>query len=182
MGSLRPGPVTTVDCPAIPAQDARDLYRVQDEWLRLDFDSDVDYTRLIVRRELNVYVRLFWCGKGRPGRELTIARLFGEDGRVGASSQLAPVAGAQPLDHVVFRYHTYVPIRVPKGPTMPVGSPEQGGDYDLRRPADDLCLSVGGGDMVGNHGESTPLVYPAAAVRAAGHRARQPASRQRIGL
>jgi len=28
-----------------------------------------------------------------------------------------------------------------------------------RHPADDLCLSVGGGDMLGNHGESTPAVY-----------------------
>jgi hypothetical protein len=167
MGTLRPGSVAAIDGVAISAKDAHALYRVRDEWVRFDFDSDMDYARLIRRRALNVYVWVRWCGKGGPGRELTIARVFGEDGRVDASSRLAPVLSPQPESPVVFRYHTYVPVRVPKGPVMPPGSPEQGGDYDLRYPADDLCLSVGGGDMAGNHGESTLAVYPRDVLRSA---------------
>lgn len=166
MGALRPGRVTPVDGMSIPAVDARALYRLRDfDWFRLDFDSDTDYARVIRRRELNVYVRLRWCGDGLPGRELTTARLFGDDGRVSASSRLLPVSGSPPGSPVVFRYHTYVPVHLPRGPVMPAGSPDQGGDYDLRRPVDDLCVSVGGGDMVGNHGESKPAVYSAEVVR-----------------
>ena len=56
MGNLRPGPVTALDGTAIPAKDARALYRARDEWMRFDFESDIDYARLIRRRELNVYV------------------------------------------------------------------------------------------------------------------------------
>ncbi|WP_079520275.1 hypothetical protein [Luteibacter sp. 22Crub2.1] len=160
MGTLRHVSVAGIDGKAMPVPDVRSLHNVQGEWMRFDFDSDIDYARLVRRRELNVYVRLRWCGKGKAGRELTTARLFGDDGRVTASSRLAPVPARQPGSPIVFRYHTYVPVRVPKGPVMPPGSPEQGGDYDLRHPADDLCLSVGGGDMVGNHGESTLAVYP----------------------
>jgi hypothetical protein len=159
MGTLRPGPASAIDGKAISLADARSLHYVRDEWMRFDFDSDMDYARLIRRRELNVYVRVRWCGNELQGRELTIARLFGEDGRVGASSRLLPEPSTQPGSPVAFRYHTYVPVRVPKGPVMPPGSPDQGGDYDLRHPADDLCLSVGGGDMFGNHGESTLAVY-----------------------
>ena len=166
MGNLRPGRATPIDGMSIPTVDARALYRIRDlDWLRFDFDSDTDYARVIRRRELNVYVRLRWCGGGLPGRELTTARLFGDDGRVSASSRLLPVSGSPPGSPVVFRYHTYVPVHLPRGPVMPAGSPDQGGDYDLRRPVDDLCVSVGGGDMVGNHGESKPAVYSAEGVR-----------------
>jgi hypothetical protein len=166
MGALRPGPVTAIDGKAMPVTDARSLHNVRGAWMRFDFDSDMDYARLIRRRELNVYVRVRWCGNEVPGRELTTARLFGEDERVGASSRLVPLPTVQPMTSTIFRYHTYVPVHVPKGPAMPPGSPEQGGDYDLRHPSDDLCLSVGGGDMIGNHGESTILVYPAGVVSA----------------
>jgi len=165
MGTLRHGSVTAIDDKAMPVTDASSLHNVRNEWMRFDFDSDIDYARLIRRRELNVYVRLRWCGKGQAGRELTTASLFGDDGRVSASSRLAPVPARQPGSPIVFRYHTYVPVRVPPGPVMPPGSPEQGGDYDLRHPADDLCLTVGGGDMVGNHGESTLVVYSRDALR-----------------
>lgn len=160
MGTLRGGPVAGVDGVALPAKDARALYRVEDDWTRFDFESDMDYAQLIRRREVNVYVRVRWCGKDVPGRELTIARLFGEDGRVGKSSRLAPVPASEPKTSTVFRYHTYIPVRIPAGPVMPPGSPEQGGDYDFRNPSDDVCLTVGGGDMLGNHGESAPAVYP----------------------
>jgi hypothetical protein len=160
MGTLRPGPVTAIDGKAMPVTDARSLRNVRDEWMRFDFDSDMDYARLIRRRELNVYVRVRWCGRGGLGRELTTARLFGQDGRVDAANRLEPVPAGQPMTSTVFRYHAYVPVRVPKDPVMPPGRPDQGGDYDLRHPADDVCLSVGGGDMVGNHGESTFAVYP----------------------
>jgi hypothetical protein len=167
MGTLHPGPLGQVDGLTIPAKDAVALYRVRGEWMRLDFDADMDYARLIRRREVNLYVRLRWCSNGVPGREITIARLFGEGGRVTNASRLRPVSGSPPKNLLVFRYHTYVPVRVPKGPVMPPGSPEQGGDYDLRHPADDLCMSVAGGDMAGNYGESTILVYPADAVSGA---------------
>ena len=167
MGALRAGPVAGVNGVAIPANDARSLYRVRDDWARFDFDSNVDYARLIRRREVNVYVRVRWCGKGVPGRELTSGRLFGEDGRVDASSRLKPVLVSEPGSSTVFRYHTYIPVHIPAGPTMPPGSPEQGGDYDFRNPSDDVCLTVGGGDMLGNYGESTPAVYSSVEVRAA---------------
>ena len=160
MGTLRPGPVVSIDRTAIPVRDASSLYRLRDDWLRFDFDSDMDYARLIRRRELNVSVRMHWCGKEVPRRWLTSSPLFGEDGKVNNASQLLPVSDSRAGGSTVYTYHAYVRIDVPGGPAMPPGSPEQGGDYDLRHPVDDLCLSVGGGDMVGNHGESTILVYP----------------------
>lgn len=167
MGALRPGPAVSIDGVAIPAKDAHSLYGVRDNWARLDFASDMDYARLIRRRELNVYVRLRWCGKDTPGRELTTTRLFGDDGRVEASSHLAPTQAPQPGEPGVFRYHTYVRVHIPKGPVMPPGSPEQDGDFDLRSPSDNVCLTVAGGDMVGNHGETAPIVYSTLDIRAA---------------
>jgi len=143
------------------------MYRLRDDWLRFDFDSDMDYARLIRRRELNVSVRLHWCGKEVPGRWLTSSPLFGEDGEVNKVSRLVPVLESPPGGSTAYTYHAYVRIHVPGGPAMPQGSPEQAGYYDLRHPADDLCLSVGGGDMAGNHGQSTILVYPADVVGAA---------------
>jgi hypothetical protein len=166
MGTLHPGPVASIDRTAIPARDASSLYRLRDDWLRFDFDSDMDYARLIRRRELNVSVRLHWCGKEVPGRWLTSSPLFSEDGQVDKASRLVPVSDSRPGGSTVYAYHAYVRIDVPGGPPMPPGSPEQAGDYDLRHPADDLCLSVGGGDMGGNHGESTILVYPVDVVSA----------------
>jgi hypothetical protein len=167
MGVLRPGSVASAEGLAIPAADAPSLYQVRDEWMRFDFDSDMDYARLIRRREMNVYVRLRWCGRDVPGRELMTARVFADDGRVDASSRLAPVPSSRPGEPAAFRYHTYVRVRVPKGPVLPPGAPEQGGDYDLQHPSDNVCLSVAGGDMAGNHGETLPLVYFAVDLRAA---------------
>jgi hypothetical protein len=159
--------VASIDRTAIPVRDANSMYRLRDDWLRFDFDSDMDYARLIRRRELNVSVRLHWCGKEVPGRWLTSSLLFSGDGEVNKASRLVPVSDSRHGGSAAYTYHAYVRIHVPAGPAMPPGSPEQAGDYDLRHPADDLCLSVGGGDMVGNHGESTILVYPVDVVSAA---------------
>lgn len=68
------------------------MNRLRDDWLRFDIESDMDYARLIRRRELNVSVRLHWCGKEVPGRWLTSSPLFGEDGQVINASRLAAVS------------------------------------------------------------------------------------------
>lgn len=119
-----------------------------DDWLKIDFRSDVDYARVMRLTDFSIALQAFWCSEGRSNGYFARSPVYT------GSVRVVPVPGMTiRRDGVAYILGAFIPVRRTAGAQVS----SQLAGYDLEHPRDDICLTVFGANANGGRSHSAVM-------------------------